>query len=110
MKIIAKAALIIATVLGGATPTVAANFHQNSRPIYIHTDASRPCTFFQLAGVAQADPTQPYVWFAIAHSHPRHAELFAILLTARASGVPVSVSTNGVETCGQAGVDAVWLG
>lgn len=110
MKIITKATLFVATMLGALNPAFAAKVHENGRPIRIFTDAGRPCTFFQLAGVTEADPAQPTEWFAIAHSHPRHSELFAILLTAKASGLPIDVSTNGVATCGLAGVDFVRLG
>ncbi len=108
MKIITKAIIAFAAVLSGVGPALAVNY-EGKRPISVFTDGSRPCTFFRLEGVNQADPAQPGEWFAIPRSHPAYAENFAALLTAKVSKLLINVSTNGTNQCGFAGVDNITL-
>lgn len=108
MKIITKAIIAFAAVLSGITPVLAVT-HEGKRPITVFTDGTRPCTFFRLEGVTQADPAQPDEWFAISRSHPAYAENVAVLLTAKVSKLLINVSTNGTNQCGFAGVDNVTL-
>lgn len=68
---------------------------------------SRPCLFFTLTGVSVADPSLPSSpWFAIRQSQNGYKETFALLLAAKHTGLPVTVSTTGgvVTECGHAGI------
>jgi len=58
---------------------------------------SRPCVFFSIIGVSEADPTvKPgWPWFAVRQSQNGFKELYALLLSAKLSGNPVIVSTTG---------------
>lgn len=66
--------------------------------------ASPTCVYFNLIGVSQADPVVPgSSFFALSLSDPGYQEKYALLLTAAASGVPVTVATTGtVAPCGYA--------
>jgi hypothetical protein len=58
---------------------------------------ARPCAFFSLSGVAQADPVLPgQPWIAIRQSQNGFKEIYAMLLAAIHSGVPITVATTGV--------------
>jgi len=62
----------------------------------VRPGGDRPCTLFQLVGVAQADPavsTSP--WFAIPNTAPEYSVMVATLLVAKASGSLVTVTTTG---------------
>jgi len=69
---------------------------------------NRPCVFFSIAGVPQADPVQPgWPWIAVRQSQNGFKEIYALLLAARHSGTPVTVTTTGVavpECDGYAGL------
>jgi len=68
---------------------------------------SRPCLFFTITGVSQADPVTPSSnWFAIRQSQNGYKETFTLLLAAKLTGQPVTVSTTGavVTECGHAGI------
>jgi hypothetical protein len=57
---------------------------------------TRPCVFFSIAGVSQADPVMPgWPWIALRKSHASFKEIYAFLLAAKHSGEPVTVSTTG---------------
>ena len=62
----------------------------------IRSPDGRPCTFFQLVGVAQADPVKPNdPWFVIRQAHPGYKEMLAILMSAKLTSRNVIVSTAG---------------
>lgn len=82
-------------------PTQAA-VHSGKALAVIHSPDDRPCVFFRLTGVAEADPVAPGIeWFALPKTHPGYKEILALLLTARATGQPLGhVTTTGTLTCG----------
>jgi hypothetical protein len=58
----------------------------------------RPCIFFSIAGVPQADPVRPGSrWVAVRQSQNGFKELYALLLAAKHAGAPVTVTTNGTQ-------------
>jgi hypothetical protein len=60
------------------------------------TPDSRPCVFFSIAGVTQADPVRPgSPWVVVRQSQNGFKELYALLLAAKHTGAPVTVTTNG---------------
>lgn len=64
--------------------------------------ADSSCIFFQLTGVAQANPAVPNsVWFGIDKNQGNAKEMYALLLGSRISGTPlIRVLTNGEIVCG----------
>ena len=59
-------------------------------------DPVRPCLFFTLAGVAQADPAianDP--WFAISENQSGYWEIYGMLMSAKGKGLAVTVTTSG---------------
>jgi putative transposase len=73
----------------------------------IRSPDGRPCTFFTLVGVGQADPVVANSpWFVISQSAVGYKEMLAMLITAKSTGRPVYLSTTGktVAACGQAEV------
>ncbi len=84
--------------------------HVSKVPLELQSDADRPCVLFRLEGVAQADPSvSSEAWFALPKTHPSYSELFAILLTAKAGKLPLSVRTTGGTACGFASVNILDL-
>jgi hypothetical protein len=83
-----------------------ATLHPDTQVDAILVDA-RPCVIFSLVGVAEADPITPGPNFALSKSHPNYAELNAMLLTAKATGRKVRVSTDGTLACGIAAIDQI---
>jgi hypothetical protein len=70
------------------------------------------CHFFQISGVNQADPVVPNSpWFAIPIAAGNNAkEMLAVVLTARATGTPLSrVVATGNIACGAAEVGTIDL-
>ena len=67
-------------------------------------DATRPCAFFQLQGVTQADPAVPGPWFSIPTTNVGFHEQYALLLSAAFNNHPIFVGTNGQAACGFAQV------
>ena len=62
---------------------------------------TRACVFFQLAGVAEADPGAPgQSWFALPKSTPNFQEIYAELLSAKMSSKSIDVITDGTVVCG----------
>jgi hypothetical protein len=75
--------------------------------INLRPGGDRPCTLFQLSGVAQADPSVPTSpWFAIPPGTPGYKEMVATLLTAKATGRGIYVVTTGgyAPECGHPSV------
>lgn len=78
----------------------------------VRPGGDRPCTLFQLVGVAQADPIVPWSpWFAIPNTAPEYNAMVATLLLAKASGALVTVTTTGnaQASCGHPGVSVLLL-
>ena len=80
--------------------------HYNKEVLLLQTDAVSACIFFRLVGVNEANPAVPNdVYFAIDMTKPNAKEMYASILSARASGNPVyRVLTNGETACGKAKV------
>jgi hypothetical protein len=91
---------LCAIAWSGAAP---AAVYRNAAPHHIHADNNRPCVLFYLTGVT---PDVGDV-FAIPRSHPQFQELFAMLLTAKATGAKLGVFTTGGTACGQAEVNMI---
>jgi hypothetical protein len=80
--------------------------------INIRPGGDRPCTLFQLSGIAQADPSVPgSAWFAIPPGTPGYKEMVATLLTAKATGRGIHVVTTGgyAPECGHPSVAVLLL-
>ena len=72
----------------------------------IQSPDTRTCLFFQLDGVAEADPVVPNVaWFALPQAHVGYDEIFSMILTAYTTGTPINVYTTSTVQCGHAGVN-----
>jgi hypothetical protein len=70
----------------------------------------RPCTFFALEGVAEADPIKPNdSWFAVPLDHNGHDVIVSLLLAAYTAGKPVSVVATGTRSCNYAAVRHVYF-
>lgn len=62
----------------------------------IQTPDERPCYFFTLKNVSEADPTiAKSPWFAIAKSHKGYKEVVSTIITAFALKKQVTVGTTG---------------
>jgi hypothetical protein len=106
MKTLFALALVAASLSWSSSGAAAE--HRNVYPQGIHADKTRPCVFFYLKDVTQPDPAVPGASvFAIARTHPAFAELFAMVMTSRATNVPMNVFTTGAEVCGQAEVQLI---
>jgi hypothetical protein len=59
-------------------------------------DPARPCLFFTLVGVPQADPAFPNdPWFAISENQSGYWEIYGMLLLAKSKGLGVAITTSG---------------
>jgi hypothetical protein len=106
-----KTFFLIALAVAGVAPLNAAfaAVHDLKKPLSVHAFKTQ-CVHFKLEGVTTADPSvgSNNPWFGLAKDHPNFAELFAILLTAKASKQPVTVHTSeGQTACGYASVAAI---
>ena len=83
--------------------------HLNKTVTTVHSPDWRPCTFFQLDGVTQADPVAPNnPWFAVQTTYIGHDVIVSILLTALTTNKEVHVETSGSLICnGLAAVTSV---
>jgi hypothetical protein len=66
------------------------------------TSLGADCVYFTLSGISVADPSlgNNSSWFAIPRSQYGAKDAYAMLLTARATGVQVRVTTTGTTICG----------
>jgi hypothetical protein len=97
----------ISTVLGSQVSYAATHTSKTIHSLQVDT---RACAFFTLDGVSVADSTvSSAVWFALPKSASNFAEMNAMLLSAKLSARPVSVSTDGTSSCGYATVTVIWL-
>lgn len=98
MNNIAKVLVALAATMIITAP-VNAVVHTAKRVVDLHQDSTRPCAIFRLEGVDQADPVLPGApWFVLPRSHSAFTELFAMLLTAKATNLPVNIHTRGTRT------------
>jgi hypothetical protein len=71
---------------------------------------TRPCAFFQLGGVGQADPVSPSnPWLSIGTTDPNYQVLVSMMMTAKAGNLPVTVVTDGTLACGNAHIQGLYL-
>lgn len=64
-------------------------------------DPARNCLFFELTGVAEADPAVPgSAWMAIPATQNGYSQIVAFLLWARSTGTPIGVVTSGAAATG----------
>lgn len=93
-----------------AFPALAAQNHIDKTLTIVHASDGRPCTFFQLAGVSEADPVSlGSPWFALSMSHVGYKDIMAMLVTAKAMQLPIQVTTSGQLACGLSAVTTVLL-
>lgn len=107
MNNIVKTLVAIATAMALTAPANAA-IHTAKRVVQLHEDANRPCTIFRLEGVNEADPAvfgSP--WFVVPRTHAAYTQLFAMLLTAKATNLPVTVHSSGTATAACDGLATV---
>ena len=101
-------AVILALTAFIAGPAQAAS-HTNQQIGQVLIDG-RPCLFFILKNVPQADPAVPgQLWFALPTTNANYQSFASILLSAKVSGQPVNVQTDGTIACGYATVSTVGL-
>jgi hypothetical protein len=87
------------TVLG-ASPAHAADWTATVEWIQ-SLSIAQDCVYFTLTGVSQTDPAIPAnSWFAIPRDQYGAKDAYAMLLTARATGARVRVTTTGGTICG----------
>lgn len=104
----AKLLSLLLLASGGAAN--GAVWHEIKQPLNLHADASRPCAFFQLEGVGQSQPGgNAGQWFTIPRSHAAFSELWALLLTAKASKMTVDVRSLDTSACGHTEVDVILM-
>lgn len=117
MKNVCRVFLLASVIVPGVaaclvpTTTMALVVHVNKMVARIHSGDSRACFFFQLNGVSEADPVVPGdYWFAIPQSNAGYKDAVAILMLARATGMPLAhVKTTGGLACGLAEVSNLSL-
>lgn len=91
----------------GAQSAVAAEHF--AKQISVLEVSTAGCYFFQLEGVAQADPAIPNnVWFGIPTGQANAKEMYALLMAVRLSGNTLSrVLTTGAAACGAAQIQTI---
>src|SRR5688572_24218299 len=93
-----KALLAVAllTSISFAT-SIQAAIHYDRIVEEVFNPDTRPCIFFRLSGVPEADPATPgQSWFAVPKSHSGYKEIVATLMIARSTQAPIhSVTTTG---------------
>jgi len=107
MKILITVAILL---FGYSAIASAEGIHTKKQVDDISVD-HRPCLFFKLVGVAEADPVVAgQWWFTVPRTHTAYREILNLLVTARVATLPVSVTTTGNIVCdGHAEVSQVRL-
>lgn len=94
--------LAASTGLLGVASAHAATFNNQTVGNILVDTNSRPCMFFTSPGVPVVDasiaPGDP--WFAVSKDGIMYPTISAMLLSAKMSGRPINVSTDGTLTCG----------
>jgi len=104
--------VVLALLAAYLAPAIAwSAVHLNKTVAVVHSPDSRECIFFQLDGVAEADPITPAnPWFAVPKTHNGYKEIVAALLMLRATGAPLQqVTTGGALACGYPAVSNLSL-
>ena len=84
-------------------PNTLAVSHTNKTIEILLSPDSRPCLFFKLVGVAEADPINPdNAWFAVPVEQVGTDTTISMLISASVAGKNVSVTTTGQLQCGLA--------
>ena len=110
LRILGCLFLIVPVLVGAAGPGNATTTHERKTVLVFHSPDTRPCSFFRLEGVAEADPVVPgRWWFAIPQDHIGYDEIVAMMIAAHTTGRPVDVVTDGTVVCGHARVGLVRL-
>jgi len=96
---------VVIVVLSATTEAAKAAATHTGNIAIVHNPDSRPCLFFQVSGVNEADPIVPgNPWFSVPQTHTGYKEIVATLLVARINGQSITVGTNGDVVCGHAAV------
>ncbi len=92
-----KLVLLMALALGLTAPAVqAVSWSGYQIAQFEAPDPARPCLFFTLVGVSQADPAFPNdPWFAISENQSGYWEIYGMLLSAKTKGIAVTITTSG---------------
>ena len=102
IKIIKSRIYLMALAASLGAPCTAATSRSNQSIQDIQAD-SRPCLFFNLAGVSEADPAVPaQIWFTIPTSNANYQTQASIILSSKVAGKPLRVQTDGTVSCGYA--------
>lgn len=110
MKTLTWAVTAVAVLALSQSDRVGASTQHMNKAISVLEVPTSSCYFFQLEGVAQADAAVSSVgpWFAISTSHPNAKELYALLLSVRASGGILNrVLTSGNAVCSGGGAEVL---
>jgi hypothetical protein len=82
-----------------------AAIHSSRLVIELHSPDNRPCAFFRLVGVSQADPVTPNnPWFSVPTNHLGYDVIIDSLRAAILHDKRVTVYTTGGVKCGHASV------
>jgi hypothetical protein len=100
--------LLMLPGLAFVAPAVAQTQRNNQSVGAVYIDA-RPCTFFQLQGVSEADTATPGPWFSVPATNPNYQIIVSALFTAKATQARVSVHTDGTLSCGHSTANVVAL-
>ena len=104
-------ALLLFSLLLGLGSARATNYNGYQIDL-IRPGGDRPCTLFQLVGVAQADPVLPgSPWFSIPPTTQGYKEMVATLLSAKLGARNIDVITTGAvpDACGHPGVSVILM-
>jgi len=110
MKIAHGLSIIAQVVLASSAAQAAVVHSGHAVADIVSPTAARPCLFFRLAGVLEADPTSPNPttwWFAIPTEAMgnvpslKYQEISRMIYQAKATGATISVRTTGavVSAC-----------
>ncbi|HZF94605.1 MAG TPA: hypothetical protein VEZ20_06985 [Allosphingosinicella sp.] len=110
MKTLFSAACALA-LLAHAVPAAAAVTHERKTVLDFGIGSQTQCVYFRLQGVSVADPdVMNAAYFTLSTSQTNFAEMYAVLLTARALNAPVNVTTTGTAgPCGYAAVAGIGI-
>ena len=104
-------ALLALSLIGSFTSASSsyANYFSGVTVGQIQID-NRPCVFFWVNGVNQPEPSiSNDHWFALPKSAANYQEMVSELFSAKLTGKPLIVSTDGSASCGYATVNIIGL-
>lgn len=101
MRVSAKLALLAVGLIAASAPPAFANTERTGQTVAQVLIDSRPCMFFNLANVSEADPVAAgQKWFAIPVSNANYQTYASIVLSSRLTRQPFWVQTDGTISCG----------